>query len=74
MATDSARAAQGADAATPEPQPAAAGDGFVTYDQLRGPELDAGRGARRACPSRPATSTSRWTPTPSWLSATARCA
>jgi hypothetical protein len=43
MATDSARAALGADAATPATQPAAAGDGFVTYDQLRGPELDPGR-------------------------------
>jgi hypothetical protein len=43
MATDSARAAQGAEAVTPEPQAAAARDGFVTYDQLRGPDLDAGR-------------------------------
>ena len=43
MATDSARSAQGADAATPETQAAAAGDGFVTYDELRGPDLDAAR-------------------------------
>jgi hypothetical protein len=28
---------------TPGTQAAAAGDGFVTYDELRGPELDAGR-------------------------------
>jgi Family of unknown function (DUF6081) len=44
MATDSARAAHGTEAVTPEPQAAAADrDGFVTYDQLSGPELDAGR-------------------------------
>jgi hypothetical protein len=41
MAADSARAAQGAEAVTPAAQPAAAG--FVTYDELRGPDLDAGR-------------------------------
>ena len=29
--------------ATPETQAAAAGDGFVTYDDLRGPDLDAAR-------------------------------
>jgi hypothetical protein len=28
---------------TPETQAAAAGDGFVTYDELRGPDLDAAR-------------------------------
>jgi hypothetical protein len=56
---------------TPETQaPAAARDGFVTYDELRG-TLRAG--ARRACRSRRAASTSRWTPTRSWPSARARC-
>jgi hypothetical protein len=42
MSTYRARSARGAEAATPETQ-AAAGDGFVTYDELRGPDLDAGR-------------------------------
>src|SRR5215218_1252667 len=42
MSTDRARSAPGAEAVTPETQ-AAAGDGFVTYDELRGPDLDAGR-------------------------------
>jgi hypothetical protein len=42
MATHRGRAALGADAATPATQ-AAAGDGFVPYDELRGPDLDAGR-------------------------------
>jgi hypothetical protein len=36
------RSALGAEAVAPETQ-AAAGDGFVTYDELRGPDLDAGR-------------------------------
>jgi hypothetical protein len=44
MATDGSRSAQGAEAVTPETQAAAAPrDGFVTYDQLRGPDLDAAR-------------------------------
>jgi hypothetical protein len=42
MATSRARAALGAEAATPATQ-AAAGDGFVTYDELSGPDLDAAR-------------------------------
>jgi hypothetical protein len=42
MATDHTRASLGAEAVTPA-TPAAAGDGFVTYDQLRGPDLDAAR-------------------------------
>jgi hypothetical protein len=42
MSTYRARSAPGAEAVTPESQ-AAAGDGFVTYDELRGPDLDAGR-------------------------------
>jgi hypothetical protein len=41
MTSYRARAAVGADAVTPATQ--AAGDGFVTYDELRGPDLDAGR-------------------------------
>jgi Family of unknown function (DUF6081) len=40
MATDRARAALGAEAAT---QAAAAGDGYRTYDQLSGPDLDPAR-------------------------------
>jgi Family of unknown function (DUF6081) len=43
MATDHTRAALGAEAATPATQAAAARDGFVTYDELRGPDLDAAR-------------------------------
>jgi Family of unknown function (DUF6081) len=44
MATDHTRAALGAEAVTPAtPAAAAAPDGFVTYDQLRGPDLDAAR-------------------------------
>jgi Family of unknown function (DUF6081) len=43
MATDRTRSAPGAEAVTPEPQAAAGGDGFVTYDELRGPDLDAAR-------------------------------
>jgi hypothetical protein len=43
MATSRARAALGAEAATPATQATAAGDGFVTYDQLSGPDLDAAR-------------------------------
>jgi Family of unknown function (DUF6081) len=42
MPTDPARPAPGADAVTPQPQ-AAAGDGFVAYDQLTGPGLDPAR-------------------------------
>ncbi|MGH2823137.1 MAG: DUF6081 family protein [Thermoleophilaceae bacterium] len=48
------RSALGADAVTPETQvPAAAGDGFVTYDELGGLELDAARWgpARLALPT-----------------------
>jgi hypothetical protein len=41
MTSYRARAAVGADAVTPATQ--AAGDGFVTYDELTGPDLDAGR-------------------------------
>jgi hypothetical protein len=33
----------GVEAVTPATQAAAAGDGFVTYDELRGPDLDAAR-------------------------------
>jgi Family of unknown function (DUF6081) len=44
MATHRARSAAGTEAVTPETQAAAAGgDGFVTYDELRGPDLDAAR-------------------------------
>jgi hypothetical protein len=44
MATDRARSAPGAEAVTPERQAAAAArDGFVTYDELSGPDLDATR-------------------------------
>jgi hypothetical protein len=44
MATHRARSALGAEAVTPEPQAAAAArHGFVTYDELRGPDLDAAR-------------------------------
>jgi hypothetical protein len=44
MATYRARSALGAEAVTPEtPAAAATGDGFVTYDELRGPDLDAAR-------------------------------
>jgi hypothetical protein len=44
MATDRTRAALGAEAVTPETQAAAAArDGFVTYDELRGPDLEAAR-------------------------------
>jgi Family of unknown function (DUF6081) len=44
MATDRARSALGAEAVTPETQAAgAARDDFVTYDELRGPDLDAAR-------------------------------
>jgi hypothetical protein len=42
MSTSRARSAPDAEAVTPETQ-AAAGDGFVPYDELRGPDLDAGR-------------------------------
>jgi hypothetical protein len=41
MATHRARSALGAEGVTPATQAAAAGDGFVTYDELRGPDLDA---------------------------------
>ena len=50
----------------------AARDGFVTYDELRGPNPTLRAGARRACRFRGAASTSRWTPTRSWPSARAR--
>jgi hypothetical protein len=53
--------------------PAAARDGFVTYDELRGRTSTLRAGARRACRSRRAASRSRWTPTRSWPSARARC-
>jgi Family of unknown function (DUF6081) len=43
MATYHTRAGQGAEAVAPETQPAAARDGFVTYDDLSGPDLDAAR-------------------------------
>jgi Family of unknown function (DUF6081) len=44
MATYRDRSALGAEAATPATQAtAAAGDGFVTYDELSGPDLDAAR-------------------------------
>jgi hypothetical protein len=44
MATHRDRSAAGAEAVTPETQATAAGgDGFVTYDELRGPDLDAAR-------------------------------
>jgi hypothetical protein len=59
---------------TPETQAAAAArDGFVTYDELTGPDSTLGAGARRACRSRRAATTSRWTPTRSWPWARARC-
>jgi hypothetical protein len=37
------RSALAAEAVTPELRAAAAGDGFVTYDELKGPDLDAAR-------------------------------
>jgi hypothetical protein len=44
MATDRARYVPGAEAVTPEAQAAAAArDDFVTYDELRGPDLDPAR-------------------------------
>lgn len=43
MTTDRARPAAGTQAATPHTQTAAAGEGFVTYDELTGPDLDAAR-------------------------------
>ena len=44
MATYRTRSAPGAEAVTPETQAAAAArDGFVTYDELRGPDLEAAR-------------------------------
>jgi hypothetical protein len=44
MATYQARSVLGAEAMTPEPQAASsARDGFVTYDELRRPDLDAAR-------------------------------
>jgi hypothetical protein len=44
MATSRARSAVGVEAVTLATQAAAAaGDGFVTYDELRGPDLDAAR-------------------------------
>jgi Family of unknown function (DUF6081) len=44
MATSGARSALGAEAVTPATQAAAAaGDGFVTYDELTRPDLDAAR-------------------------------
>ena len=44
MATYRDRSAPGAETATPATQAtAAAGDGFVTYDELRGPDLDPAR-------------------------------
>jgi hypothetical protein len=42
MATDRARSVPGAEALTQKAQ-AAAGDDFVTYDELKGPNLDAAR-------------------------------
>jgi len=52
MTSYRARAAVGADAVTPATQ--AAGDGFVTYDELRGPDLDAGRWSPARLPLPPA--------------------
>jgi Family of unknown function (DUF6081) len=43
MATHPTRSGEGAETVTPQTQAAATGDGFVTYDQLTGPELDAAR-------------------------------
>ena len=44
MATYRDRSALRAEAVTPDTQAAAAArDGFVTYDELRGPDLDAAR-------------------------------
>src|SRR4029450_5631686 len=44
MATSRPRAGVGVEAVMPQTQAAAAaGDGFVTYDELRGPDLDAAR-------------------------------
>jgi hypothetical protein len=64
MSTYRARSAPGAEAVTPERQAAAAArDGFVTYDELSGPDLDAARWSPARCRSRRAASTSRWTPT-----------
>ena len=59
---------------TPKTQvPAAARDGFVTYDELKGPDLDAARWAPARLPLPTGASTFRWTPTRSWPSARARC-
>jgi hypothetical protein len=57
MATYRARSALEAEAVTPETQAAAAArDGFVTYDELREPDLDAARWSpARLPPDRPAT-------------------
>jgi hypothetical protein len=63
MATSRTRAALAADAVTPARQPAAARDGFVTYNQLSGPDLDPARWSPARLPLPPAASTSRWTPT-----------
>jgi hypothetical protein len=43
MATHPTRSGEGAETVTPQTPAAATGDGFVTYDQLTGPELDAAR-------------------------------
>ena len=51
--------------------PVAARDGFVTYDELRGPNLDAARWGLARPPLPGAASTSRWTPTRSRPSARA---
>jgi len=57
---------------TPKTQvPVAAREGFVTYDELKGPDLDASRWAPARLPLRRA-STFRWTRTRSWPSARAR--
>jgi hypothetical protein len=65
----------GAEAVTPETEAAAAArDGFVTYDELRGPDLDAARWspARLPLPTG-GDHIPRWTPTRTWPSARARC-
>jgi hypothetical protein len=74
MATDHTRAALGAEAVTPAtPAAAAARDGFVTYDQLRGPDLDAAHWRPARLPLPTGGEHLPLDPTPSWPSARARC-
>src|SRR4029450_2499426 len=54
MATSRPRAGVGVEAVTPDTQAAAAaGDGFVSYDELRGPDLDPARWSPARLPRPP---------------------